>query len=368
MNARGNRHRGLTLIEVLLLIGIFACVCIMLWPALLAARESARRPICVENMKKLGVAFHQYSTAFPRQIVASSNVSRDRDGKITAVDGWSWLALTLPYMESWKQPDGVAMSPKDLYDTLDITNGRPLIEPKGAEGTPHADALATSMPYLLCPSSGSSPYTDFEGKKAAVTSYHPLGATHIESLSIASANPLTPKYNPGPWPGLDMSTSGPPHPDGNCFPGVSLLYASLRNGLSNTLLLVESLEPRYARWTVGADAALVAFPRCVEFEEYRSRRYAPKGSAYAPKGYSKALEQSAEADSTYWTYHTYLDWDYSRSPYDAADGTSGERYGPSSNHPGVVNHVIMDGSVRSLSKDIDITLYMFLVRGRFSDY
>jgi len=350
MNARGHRNRGLTLVEVLLLIGIIVCVCIMLMPALLAARERARRPICQENMKRLGLAYHNYAQAFNGQLVASSGVTRDRHGKITAVDGWSWLALTLPYMEDWKQSDGIVVSPKDLYDKLDIAHGRPLTEPEGAKGTPHADVLATSIPYLLCPSSGAAPYTDFNGKKAAITSYHPLGATHIESLSVASANPLTPKYEPGPR-----------HPDGNCFPGTNLRLAQIRNGTSYTLMFVESVEPRYAKWTVGADAALVAFPRCVEFEEYGPRHY-------APKGYSKALKKGPEADSTYWTYHTYFDWDCSRSPYDAADGTSGVRYGPSSNHPGMVNHVFMDGSVRSLSKDIDITLYMFLVGGRFSDY
>jgi type II secretory pathway pseudopilin PulG len=346
------RCRGLTMIEVLLLIGIFSCVIIMLLPAILAARESARKATCLDNMKQLGLACRGYDTAYKR-LVASSGVTRDADGKIVAVDGWSWLVLVSPYLESGKGTGGVSVGPKDLYDRLDIANGRPLIEPDGAKGTPHADVLATAFPGLLCPSSGCSPYTEFGGTKAAITNYKPLGATHIESLSVASANPLTPKFDSVP-----RGDTGPGNPDGNCFPGTNLSDGVMRNGLSNTLWLVESLEQRHARWTVGADAAVVALPRDVEFEEYQS-------GIYGLKGYGKALKGSPEADSTYWAYHTYIDWDYSQSPYDAADGSQGERYGPSSNHPGVAHHLFMDGSSRSLRRDIDLALYMFLIRGRF---
>lgn len=351
------RKRGLTMVEVLLLIGIFVCVVIMLLPSLLAARDASRRVTCNNNMKGFGLAYHNYATA-QRVLVASSGVTRDADGKIQAVDGWSWLVLVLPYMDERDGQKAVSAAPKELYNQLDISKGRPLIEPAGAKGTPHADALATSLPGLLCPSFGGSPYTDFGGKKAAITNYKPLGATHIESLSVASSNPLTPKFKPGPWPARDMSRSGPSHPDGSCFPGTNLGFGNFRNGMSNTLLLVESIEPRYARWAVGADAAVVGFPRCVEFEKYEY-------GGYAPKGYGKALAKSPEANSTYWAYHTYIDWDYSQGYYDAADGTSGERYGPSSDHSDVVNHLLMDGSCRGLHRDIDIAIYMSVIRGRW---
>jgi hypothetical protein len=357
MTRQRKRSRGLTMVEVLLLLGIFVCVLIMLFPAIQASREKTRIATCLNNLNKLGLAYHNYATAH-KLFVPSSGLSRDDKGKITAVDGWSWLVLLLPYMGKSHSPNGVSIDPQNLYARLDIAHGCPLTEPDGANGTPHADVLATSLPELLCPSSGSSPYTDFGGKKAAVTSYHPFGATHIESLSVASPNPLTPKFKPGPWSSLDMSGSVLPHPDGVCFPGATLTFSNIRNGMSCTLLLAESVEPRYARWTVGTDAAVVGFPRCVEYEHLN-------GGGYLPKGYQSAIDKRPEADSTYWTYHTYIDWDYGQTPYDAADGTSGERYGPSSNHPGVVNHLIMDGSARSLSRNIDIALYMSAIRGRW---
>jgi hypothetical protein len=343
------------MIEVLLLIGIFVCVLIMLFPALQAAREPARRAACANNMKKLGLAIHSYATAFRQHLPASSGVTRDNSGKITAVDGWSWLVLVLPHLDS-KNEQGVSTVCNDLYGKLDIAHGRPLTEPDGAKGTPHADVLATRLPGLLCPSFGGSAYTDFGGKKAAITSYHPLGATHIESLGVASPNPLAPKCG-SVW-GSRSSSAPAPHPDGNCFPGTSLSMDSIRNGLSNTMLVVESLEQRHARWTVGADAAVVGFPRYVDFEEYQP-------GIFQPKGYGAALKNAPEADSTYWTYHAYIDWDYTQSPYDAADGTSGERYGPSNNHLGIVNHLFGDASVRGLSRDMDIAYYMHLIRGRW---
>jgi hypothetical protein len=80
-----------------------------------------------------------------------------------------------------------------------------------------------------------------------------------------------------------------------------------------------------------------------------------------PKGHAQALANSPEADSTYWTYHTYLDWDYDRHPYDGADGTLGGKYGPGSNHTGGSNHLLMDGSVHFLRSDIDVSIYMWLI-------
>ncbi len=42
-------------------------------------------------------------------------------------------------------------------------------------------------------------------------------------------------------------------------------------------------------------------------------------------------------------------------------------YGPSSNHAAVVNHLMADGSVHSLSKQIDVAAYMFLITRNGSD-
>ena len=71
-------RRGFTLIELLVVIAIIAVLIALLLPAVQAAREAARRAQCVNNLKQLGLAAHNYLSSqgvFPFGVVQNNNVN-----------------------------------------------------------------------------------------------------------------------------------------------------------------------------------------------------------------------------------------------------------------------------------------------------
>ena len=54
------RRKGFTLIELLVVIAIIAVLIALLLPAVQAAREAARRAQCINNLKQIGLAIHNY--------------------------------------------------------------------------------------------------------------------------------------------------------------------------------------------------------------------------------------------------------------------------------------------------------------------
>src|SRR5712671_5695006 len=95
-----SRRCGFTLIELLVVIAIIAVLIALLLPAVQAARESARRAQCTNNLKQMGLGLHNFesaNSAFPR---AGEWIFTWTDGTLRKTqDFHSQFTMILPYME-----------------------------------------------------------------------------------------------------------------------------------------------------------------------------------------------------------------------------------------------------------------------------
>jgi prepilin-type N-terminal cleavage/methylation domain-containing protein/prepilin-type processing-associated H-X9-DG protein len=160
-------RRGFTLIELLVVIAIIAVLIALLLPAVQSAREAARRAQCVNNLKQLALAAHNYlsqTNTFPANLYLHPCYA-------TANYYWnnsSWIVFLLPNME--QQPLYNAINFSYMWGTYKICNWVQGL------GLANLTVRQTVINSLLCPSDPSPP-TDLTnsdeviGQLAAGTSY-----------------------------------------------------------------------------------------------------------------------------------------------------------------------------------------------------
>lgn len=140
LSGSDRRRSGFTLIELLVVIAIIAVLISLLLPAVQSAREAARRAQCVNNLKQIGLAIHNYESSFSMFPPGAITMNPSQGWGGWDNSGVTWRALILPQLEQGNKYNAFNFSLKAGSGAL----------ASGASAT----AWYASVPAFLCPSDG----------------------------------------------------------------------------------------------------------------------------------------------------------------------------------------------------------------------
>lgn len=231
---------GFTLVELLVVIAIIGILVGLLLPAVQAAREAARRMSCSNNLKQIGLAFHNFESArrqLPTSLRPPSNVAGSGEQSRVSV-----LTDLLPYMEqnaifdrynkgiNWNQGTNIALSQTRVATFICPSN-----PDGGVLDTAPPGSVAAFIPGIAATTDYSPIFGIAPGVFTQVLGLpNPPGLYTDPAEVFAGVNPPY-RYVPGFFPKNATINSGTGLQTSKGFG-----FNSVTDGLSNTLAIAES--------------------------------------------------------------------------------------------------------------------------------
>ena len=349
-SVRRSHRLGFTLIELLVVIAIIAVLIALLLPAVQSAREAARRAQCVNNLKQIGLALHNYESSqasFPPGGISDESQPGAR-GDIWGATGGnnllSWRALTLPYMEG-----------NAVYNAL--TTNRAV---SSASGGTQWTAYMTINNAWICPSDdniqGSGPgYRSSSG----VWGNYPNGTTPTNpQTGVADARIPVSNYAGSFGDNYCVGVLTSPQPPWETPVNATLLPGQMRvgwNGFWGTNNSGGTLRGIFAYRISGVPTTTIA-----------SIIDGTSNTVFVGE-----VLPAQTADSNFWNFNgcTFgtsmpVNWETLRvpasgTPFGIADYKNRYSYaskGAKSKHPGGVNMLFCDGSVKFIKNSINLNI------------